>query len=131
MATKKELEDVIALYKEQVSFLKEQNTLLLDEKEKYRLQIEKLQDAIINIRAPEAYRDLVADRAELESRAELGEIDREYLERQRQIKEVEKTWLSNLERPLFKNADDMAEMLGSSLLRTPPESKSIHENSES
>lgn len=129
--TKKDLEEAVALYKEQIDFFKKQNQILLDEKEKYRLNVEKLQDALINIRAPEAYADYRADMADITGIPEDEPKDRERI---RQVKQIQDTFLRSMEQPLFagiKNAEEMEELLAPALSQHAGETPSIHDNEES
>lgn len=124
--TKKEFEEVLQIYKDQIVTLKETVQQLREEKIKLQEQNFSLQEGLLNIRAPEAYRDLMADRADV------PDLSLEERERQRVHGEIQNRYLQNLEKPLFSSADDMTLFLSEALNSGEPmSSKSIHGNDES
>jgi hypothetical protein len=125
--TKADLEDMAQLYKDQVEFYRSQIGELRDMNKELRDQNIRLQEAIMAVRAPEAYRDLIADRIEPMN------YDQEAVEKGKKISEIQTQHLANLENDLFKSADDMVQMLAPTLFEGDigPASKSLHDNSES
>ena len=123
--TKKDIEELLDLYKDQITGLREQVTQLREEKIALQDQNFRLQEGLLNIRAPEAYRDMIADRA-----PDVG-ISPEAADRTKQIKNLTGQFINSVEQPLFKNADDMLRMLSSTISEGGIESKSLHNNDES
>ncbi len=126
MSTKAEKE-ILEAYKSQLNLLNGIITDLREEKAEYQLQISRMQEALIAIRAPEAYRDQRADR--------LGEPDRDpvEVERQKAKREVEQEWLNGIESPTFRNGEELQDLLSGVLFAEASEnsSVSIHGNNES
>jgi chromosome segregation ATPase len=90
-------------------------------------QVTKLQDALVAARAPEAYRDQQLAREE-ENRVPM---DPEVLEKNRLIAETTTEYMSGLEKPLFRDANDLDDLLSRALMRTIEPPASIHGNDES
>jgi peptidoglycan hydrolase CwlO-like protein len=90
-------------------------------------QVTKLQDALVAARAPEAYRDQQIARED-ENRAP---VDPELIERNKLIQKTTTEYMSGLEKPLFKSADDLDDLLARSLMRTTEGPASLHRNDES
>ena len=129
MATKKDLEEGILLYKEQIDFYREQLVDAKEEKQALSLQVSKLQDALINIRAPEAYRDHLADGYDYKD----PRTDEEK-EHQRLVNEAEQRYIKSMEDgSMFVDGDDMVEALTAAAHRGSKQRQdiSIHDNSES
>lgn len=123
--TKKDFSEMLAMYKDQISLLKENIESLREDKQKLSDQISKLQDGILAIRAPEVYRDY---RNDMIPEVEIPQEEKERLELMRTLT---KNYLDNIERPLFKNAADMEEMLAPTLFSDIEETESLHGNDES
>lgn len=126
MNKKAEKEELIQLYKDQVVFYKEQIDQLREQNSELRRQLSNLQNGLLAIRAPEAYRDMVADQQPQPT------FDVEQQEKFRRNVDIQNSYLRNLEAPLFKTADDMLEMLGKTMAGNGVvATKPIHPNSES
>lgn len=125
--TKQDLQEKVELYKDQILFLKEQLDTVREEKEQYRQQVERLQDAIINIKAPEAYLDMKRDMSAI------PEISKEEIEKRQRMQEVQDQYIRSIEEPLFRNGDDLDLMIKSGLAKDAVSSEdiSIHGNDES
>ena len=125
MATKKDLEEIVSVYKEQISFLKEQIVELKKEKEDIFKQLFNLQNGILNIRDPEAYRDMQADLGEDPS------FNNKELEELKIRNSAVSAYLGDMESPTFKDAQEMEDALTGILVSGAGETKSLHENDES
>jgi hypothetical protein len=79
-------------------------------------QVTKLQDALVAARAPEAYR---------------VPMDPEVMERNKLIQETTTEYMSGLEKPLFRDANDLDDLLSRALMRNIEPPASIHGNDES
>ncbi len=90
-------------------------------------QVTKLQDALVAARAPEAYRDQQIEREE----ANRTPLSTEELERNRLASKTTTEFMSSLEKPLFRSADDLDELLARSLMRAQEGPVSLHGNEES
>jgi hypothetical protein len=97
------------------------------DREELRSQVTKLQDALVAARAPEAYRDQQIAREE-ENRIPVSE---EQLERNRTIQNTTTEFMSSLEKPTFRSADDLDALLARSLMRDAEGPASLHNNEES
>jgi len=92
-----------------------------------RQQISNLQEALISIRAPEAYRDQAMERID----SKRTPMSQEELERRRIESNVTTQYLNGLERPLFTSGEDLEDMLSVGLIRTQKGVDSLHGNEES
>ncbi len=105
--------------------------LLLDsaqaDRAELKSQITKLQDALVAVSAPEAYRDQQIARED-EDRIPISE---EQIERNKLIQKTTTEFMSGIEKPLFKSADDLDDLLARSLMRTQEGPTSLHRNDES
>lgn len=126
MATKKEYEDLLEIYKGNLKLLQDQIQELREDKSKLQNQLFNLQNGLMAVRSPEAYRDMRADQGE-----STPAMDPEVAEKNRIYKEVQTRHLENIEGDLFTDADDMINMLSGPLNSGAMESKSIHGNDES
>lgn len=125
--TKKDYEEILQIYKDQIDSLKIQVQELREEKANLQDQNFRLQEAIVNVRAPEAYRDMVADRQPVKG------LSPEEVEKNKQIRDVYNQHFQNIEDSLFKNPDDMFRLLSPALNSGPgPQAReSLHSNDES
>lgn len=95
-----------------------------------RQQVNRLQDAIIAVQHPEAYRELKDDQL-----LEEGDVGLESLgtpeERTKLTREaeVQRRYMEMVEGPTFRDADELYHDLGRMI--GTPENESIHDNSES
>ena len=122
--TKKDFDEILLIYKDQITDLKERIISLREEKETLQAQVFRLQDGLMSVRAPEAYRDQQADLTELP-------VDEEATRRVIETQNLQRRYLAGMEETLFKDGDELVDMLGSVLLKTANESESIHGNQES
>ena len=127
MGAKAELERELIFCKARVEALEEQLRGALAEKQGLFLQVEKLQDSLISIRAPDAYRDQQLDKEE--PRAPMSP---ETLERNRVTKDFTERYMNDLEGPTFRNGYDLDELITTGIIRdTDMVPESIHGNDES
>ena len=127
--TKAEYVEIIGIYKATIETLKETVESLKEDKKDLQKQVFKLQDGLMSVRAPEAYRDYRFDAAELDEPA-----DPEAVNRRKIFAETERNHLVNMESNLFEDAGEMIEMIGSLegvVAGKLEESESIHGNEES
>ena len=127
MGSKKELERELWESKARVVSLEEQVVLARLDKQELQLQVNKLQDAVLSIQAPEAYRDQKVKDFE-ESVTPLSAEEKE--KREIQAK-VYRDYMNGMEGSLFRSAEDLDDLLESSLLRGNHAPGSIHGNNES
>jgi chromosome segregation ATPase len=92
-----------------------------------KTQITKLQDALVSARAPEAYRDQQLEREE-KNRVP---VDPETIERNKIIQDTTTEYMSGLEKPLFRDANDLDDLLSRSLMHAIEPAASLHGNDES
>jgi uncharacterized coiled-coil protein SlyX len=94
-----------------------------------RKQVDKLQDSLLAVQHPDAYRELKNDEILLQEPPEPTEEEMEYRNRKGEEAKILKEYLDSSEGPLFKDADEMMD----SLVRIVgvPEPGSIHDNDES
>lgn len=92
-----------------------------------KVQVTKLQDALVAARAPEAYRDQQLERED----AKRIPLSPEEIERNRIFAETTTEYMGSLERPLFRDANDLDDLLARSLMRNIQTPASLHGNNES
>ncbi len=127
MGAKAELERELVFCQARVEALEEQLRGALAEKQGLFQQVEKLQDSLISIRAPDAYRD-----QQLEKEEPRAPMSPETLERNRVTKDFTEKYMSALEGPLFRDGNDLDDLLTTSIVRdTDMVPESIHGNDES
>lgn len=125
--TKKEMEDMVQVYKDQAQLYREQYLNTKEQMEKLQEQVFRLQDGLMSVRAPEAYRDLRADNIETPA------VDPEVVARNKQISDLHTEHIQNIEKPTFTSVEDMQGLL-SGVLWSNTEfitGKSLHGNDES
>lgn len=126
--TKKDFEEILLIYKDQIESFRSQIRELREEKVALIDQNNRLQEAIINIKAPEAYGDLIYDRHS----SKFPNLGQEEMEKSKAAKRVLETHLKVVEQPLFVDANDMIEKLAPALTANGiVATESIHNNSES
>ena len=101
-----------------IEHLREENQFL-------RKQLERTQEALIAKESPTAYMHQKADEAKGEERP----ISPEEARRNQIEKDIYKRHLTNIEAPLFDDAEDMMDQLRRSM--GVPESQPLHNNEES
>ncbi len=127
MGAKAELERELIFCKARVEALEEQLRGALAEKQGLFLQVEKLQDSLISIRAPDAYRD-----QQLEKEEPRAPMSPEMQERNRITKDFTERYMNDLEGPTFRNGYDLDELITTGIIRdTDMVPESIHGNDES
>ncbi len=128
MISKREAERQLEYSQIKIESLEERLIASNDDKEKLLLQIVNLQEALISIKAPEAYRDQkIAE--EDEKRTPISE---EKLERNRITQEVTTEYMNSLEGPLFRTPDDLDDLLRTSIIADlDVAGKSLHGDNES
>jgi chromosome segregation ATPase len=98
-----------------------------DEKLELKAQIDKLQDALISVRAPAAYLDQQDEKYE----ANRPKISEETLEKNRVFKEVQELYINQMEGTLLKTPEDLDDLLISGIISEHKPPASLHGNSES
>lgn len=126
--TKKDYEEILQIYKDQIESFKAQIQELREDKAKLQEQNFRLQDSIMNVRAPEAYRDMAAARL-----PEPEALTPEEKEKNEKYAYTYASIMKQFEEPLFKTADDIFTMLTPAINSKggPSGTKSIHDNDES
>ena len=125
MTKKTVLENLAEAYKEQLDQKTKECEELREDKRVLQTQIFNLQDGLMSIRAPEAYRDQKADEAGFE-------VDEEKQAEMRRDDGIRHKYVENLEKPTFRSADDIELLLGPAFQGSLGiAEKSIHGNDES
>lgn len=127
MASKKDIERELWEYKAKVKSLEDQLVVARIDKQELQLQVGKLQDAVLSIQAPEAYRDQKVKDYENASEP----VSPEETERRRVYAKVYTEYMNGMEGPLFRGPEEMDDLLEASLLRGDHAPGSIHGNNES
>ena len=97
------------------------------DKVELKSQVTKLQDALVAAQAPEAYRDQQLAREE----ADRIPMSQDEMDRNKIIHDTTTAFISNLEKPLFRDANDLDDLLARSAMRNIKPPASIHGNEES
>ncbi len=122
---KKDRDELLLLLRDQVEFYKDQVKSLREEKDLLQQQIFNLQNGLMAVRSPEAYRDMQRDNVEIDPLAAAE------LEKQKVYARLLPKHLKAIESPIFDNVDDMIKALGGVLSEGGIKSESLHENAES
>ena len=126
--TKIELGEILAAKNEQIDFLKAELLESRNREGKLNEQVVRLQDGLMAIRAPEAYRDMRMDARETP-------ISAEQLESMKKHQEIQKTrerYVRAMEGDVIKTKEDLDDLMNTVLLKgNNVGSKSLHNNSES
>jgi regulator of replication initiation timing len=122
---KRDYDEMLTVYKDQIGMLKETIGTLREENHRLSQQVFKLQDGLMAVRAPEAYRDY---RNDMIPEVVMPEEEKAKLQ---QNADLMKRYLNNIEQPLFRSASDMEEILAPTLFGNVNKTESIHDNSES
>ncbi len=125
MVKKNDLLDLVSSYREQIEYLKEEVGTLRREKDDIQKQMFILQDGILNIKAPEAYRDMRADEGGYPEESD------EDIETRKNNGRMLARHLQNIESPVFKSVEDMEEALLGSKHEEFMKSEALHPNEES
>jgi chromosome segregation ATPase len=124
---KVDIERELAFSEARVESLEGQLQTAQADKVELQAQVTKLQDALVSIRAPEAYRDQQIEREE----ADRVPMSDEAKDRNRITQETTTEYMNNLEGPLFKDAYALDDLLTTALVRANKGPVSIHGNDES
>lgn len=120
----KEIETILKPYQDQINFLKERIDDLKEENG-------RLLEALVAAKSPEAYREMLHDKASLENYNNTTEEDRKKARIQNQTVQ---SYLEGLEQPLFRTFDDVKSYIANQyggVDERELEPSSIHDNSES
>jgi hypothetical protein len=126
--TKKDLEDLVGAYKDQIEFLKARCDELKEEKDKLIEQVGFLQQGLMAVKSPEAYRDYRADTADIPELTEEEIARREELARNAHLVD---RFVHGIEGPSFKGPEDMVDLLSRTFITEGPKDESLHGNTES
>jgi 4-diphosphocytidyl-2C-methyl-D-erythritol kinase len=127
VGAKAELERELIFCKARIEALEEQLKGALAEKAGLFQQIEKLQDSLISVTAPDAYRD-----QQLEKEEPRPPMSAERQKKNRITKEFTERYLNDMEKPMFQSGDDLDDLITTGIIRyTDTTPKSIHGNDES
>jgi hypothetical protein len=124
---KGDIERELAFSEAQVASLEGQLRAVQADKAELQAQVTKLQDALVSIRAPEAYRDQQIEKED-EDREPMSQ---ETLDKNRITQEVTTEYMNSLEKPLFKDAYDLDNLLTTAIVRSNKGPVSLHGNDES
>ena len=127
MGAKAELEKELAFERGRIEALEQQLEATQIEKSGLFEQIIKLQDSMISVTAPEAYRD-----QQIEKEGPLPRPSAETIERNKITADFTTKYLNSMEGSLFQSADDIDDLITTGIIRDhstiPP---STHGNDES
>jgi hypothetical protein len=127
MGAKAELERELIFCKARIEALEEQLRGALAEKQGLFQQVEKLQDSLISVRAPDAYRD-----QQLEKEEPRAPMSAELMEKNRITKEFTTDYMNAMEGPLFRSGDDLDGLIQTGIIRdTDMVPSSLHGDEES
>jgi hypothetical protein len=127
MGAKAELERELIFCKARIEGLEEQLKGANARSDTLLLQVEKLQDSLISVRAPDAYRDIQLGKEE--PRAPMSSAA---MENNRITKEFTEKYMSAMEGPLFRDGNDLDDLITSGIVRdTDMVPASLHRNDES
>ena len=124
---KKDTERELIFAQARVESLEEQLRTVHADKAGLTEQIAKLQDSLISVRAPDAYRDQQLER-EGDDRPP---ISKETLERNKITQRVTTEYMRSLEEPMFRDANDLDDLLRTGIIRDIKPPDSLHGNDES
>ena len=127
MPSKKDIERELWEYKGRVKSLEEQLVIARLDKQELQVQVTKLQDGVLSIQAPEAYRDQRVKEYEEQSEP----VSAEEVEKRKLQAKVYRDYMNGMEGPLFHNAEEMDDLITSSLLRGDHSPDSLHGSNES
>ncbi len=127
MGAKAELEKELAFCRGRIEALEQRLDAAQTEKTVLFEQISKLQDSLISVHAPDAYRD-----QQLEKEGPLPGPSAETIAKNKITAEFTTKYLNGMEGPLFTSGDDIDDLITTGIIRdhsTVP--ASIHGNDES
>jgi len=117
-AAKREIE----LLREQILDLKEERSMLIQ-------QLKATQEALVAKESPEAYRDMMDSRMSDSKILTPEEKEEQRLKKQKTA--IYEAYINELESPLFKDADDIKQVLTRVTNLPISEAESLHGNAES
>ena len=127
MGAKADLERELAFCKGRIEALEEQIKATQADKAGLHDQISKLQDSLISVNAPDAYRD-----QQLEREGPSPGPSAELIERNRITQEVTTKYLNGMEGPLLRDGNDIDDLITTGIVRDHSTvSPSLHGNDES
>jgi chromosome segregation ATPase len=124
---KGDIEKELAYAEATVESLREQLRAVQDDNLELKSQVDKLQDALISVRAPAAYLDQQDEKYE----ANRPKISEETLEKNRVFKEVQELYIQGMEGSLLRTPEDLDDLLISGLISEHKPPASLHRNNES
>ncbi len=128
MRRKADIERELTFSEAQVTLLEGQLQAAQADKAELQAQVTKLQDALVSVRAPEAYRDQQIEREEEDH----VPMSQDAMDKNRITQEVTTEYLNSLEKPLFKDAYDLDDLLTTAIVRSSKTGPvSLHGNDES
>ncbi len=127
MSSKRDIERELYRAEAKVESLQEMLESAQTDRVELQSQVTKLQDALVAAKAPEAYRDQQIEKAE----ANRTPISDEQRERSRIIQKTTDAYVQGIEKPMFRDAQDMDDLLSRSLMRNIEAPGSLHNNEES
>lgn len=126
--TKAEIGGMLEAYKEQIGFLKAELGEARAREEKLNEQVVRLQNGIMAVRAPEAYRDMKADAREVSISAEQAAA----MIKGQQTQKIRERYIRQMEGDIITSGQDLNDMMNSLLASgNKVGSKSPHGNLES
>jgi uncharacterized coiled-coil protein SlyX len=127
MGAKADLERELAFCRGRIEALEQQLTAAQTEKTVLFEQINKLQDSLISVRAPDAYRD-----QQIEKEGPLPGPSQETIDRNKITQKFTTDYLNGMEGPLFKSAEDLDDLITTGIIRDHSSVPgSLHGNEES
>lgn len=126
--TKAEIGEILAAKNEQIDFLKAELVESRSREGKLNEQVVRLQDGLMAIRAPEAYRDMRSDARETTIPAEIIEAQKKHMHEQK----LRERYVRAMEGDVIQTKEDLDELMNTVLMKgNKAGSKSLHGNSES
>jgi hypothetical protein len=127
MGAKAELERELVFCKARLEAVEEQLKGADARADTLLQQVEKLQDSLISVRAPDAYRD-----QQLEKEGPQTPMSPELREKNRITQEFTTNYLNAIEGPTFRDGNDLDDLATAGIVRfTDITPKSVHGNEES
>jgi len=127
MLGRKDVERELIFAEAKIESLKDQLTIATATISELKGQIERLQDALISVRAPEAYRD---QQIEKDDRARIP-VSQEVVDRNKVYIDTTKEYLNSIEQPLIRHPDELDDLIAHALLQDHKGPTSLHGNNES
>ena len=124
---KKDTERELIFAQARIESLEEQLKIVQADKVGLAEQITKLQDSLISVMAPDAYRDQQLEREDDGK----PPVSAEALERNRITAEVTTRYLRDMEGPMFRDGHDLDDLLKTGIIRDTKPPASLHDNEES